>query len=45
MLWILSTGWFHEDAPLDAAAVLVVGTLCCGLVAGYMYINRGAWEL
>ncbi|KAK9811918.1 hypothetical protein WJX72_012383 [[Myrmecia] bisecta] len=40
MSWILSTGWFHGEAPIDAAAAFVIGTLCCLLVAGYLYINR-----
>ncbi|KAK9113832.1 hypothetical protein Syun_020629 [Stephania yunnanensis] len=39
-LWILSTGWWRNRAPINPDAVLVVGFLCTCLIGGFIYINR-----
>ncbi|KAK4843908.1 hypothetical protein QYF36_014184 [Acer negundo] len=38
--WILSTGWWKGQAPVNPDAVFVVGFLCISLLVGFVYINR-----
>ncbi|XP_057988489.1 uncharacterized protein LOC110650563 isoform X2 [Hevea brasiliensis] len=38
--WILSTGWWKNQAPINPDAVVVVGFLCTCLIGGFIYINR-----
>ncbi|XP_050377717.1 uncharacterized protein LOC126794960 isoform X1 [Argentina anserina] len=38
--WVLSTGWWEACAPINPDAVVVVGILCIGLIASFIYINR-----
>ncbi|XP_075660374.1 uncharacterized protein LOC142630274 isoform X2 [Castanea sativa] len=38
--WILSTGWWETQAPVNPDAVVVVGFLCICLIGGFIYINR-----
>lgn len=38
--WILSTGWWRNQAPVNPDAVVVVGFLCTCLIGGFIYINR-----
>ncbi|KAL9264651.1 hypothetical protein AKJ16_DCAP06362 [Drosera capensis] len=38
--WVLSTGWWTDQAPINPDAVIVVGLLCGCLIFGFIYINR-----
>ncbi|KAK0587038.1 hypothetical protein LWI29_016423 [Acer saccharum] len=38
--WILSTGWWKGQAPVNPDAVFVVSFLCISLLVGFIYINR-----
>jgi len=38
--WILSTGWWNCQAPINVDAVFVIGLLCTSLLGGFIYINR-----
>ncbi|KAJ0965453.1 hypothetical protein J5N97_026591 [Dioscorea zingiberensis] len=38
--WILSTGWWKDEAPINPDAVIVVGFLCTCLFGCFIYINR-----
>ncbi|XP_074316284.1 uncharacterized protein LOC141652639 [Silene latifolia] len=39
-IWILSTGWWINRAPINPDAVVVVGLLCTCLIIAFIYINR-----
>ncbi|KAL9275538.1 hypothetical protein AKJ16_DCAP09343 [Drosera capensis] len=38
--WVLSTGWWTDQAPINPDAIVVVGLLCGCLIFGFIYINR-----
>lgn len=40
MSWVIGTGWWETEAPVDVSAVLVVGSLSCALLGGFAWINR-----
>ncbi|KAL9227437.1 hypothetical protein vseg_003125 [Gypsophila vaccaria] len=39
-IWVLSTGWWIDRAPINPDAVIVIGFLCSCLIFGFIYINR-----
>ncbi|GAQ82224.1 hypothetical protein KFL_001040270 [Klebsormidium nitens] len=43
MRWVISTGWWETDAPVDVAAVLVVGALSCALLGGFAWMYRSSF--